>query len=543
MSDNTSNTESRITCDEHRQQIIAGLEPFQILSLAVPMNNTAWIPRDEVWDIFFLVYVAVISAIFLKLGIASIVLLIKKDCIRLPTKTFFAIYLSLAILSFSRVLFLVLDNFSILGFISEHFPAWFIVSRLLGSLGTPSIVASTTLMIFTMIKIAKAVPGKQWYHYWKFVIPILLTPYIIAFVSEIIGNFSPYPGLLIIAVCEFVFALWGLAMCVAFLIAGNRLLRQLQLREKKTIRISTVRAHSKRSHDRELDARQQFALREQHRHHIKTRRITRKITIITYVTASITIVYSILSIGGAIKNLLFVYFKCLGLEGRGHPATWLTFEISKRINEIVLACILLYSITDISGVLKLMFGRCCMKTVKQTKVSSIPKAPSQMSDLSLTGSDTRQHSIGNSIQILPSSEFGESGENIVEVVQVHDESTSYSHPFKQEPDRPQYLFIPDSQSNDHELEDTFSPYSTETAEMTFEDETPVRGDDQILEERAQTETVEMIDIAVQTEPEDIVNGLASQTVQELLNDHRRAVLEKQVDAHLQGFTLTRKQTI
>ena len=118
----------------------------------MPLDTAVWTERDEAWKICFYVYIAVMSAIFLKLDIVSIVMLIKKDCIRLPTKTFFAIYMSTAILGFSRALHLVLDPFGLVGFISDRFPAWFIVSRMLSAFGFPSLVASTTLMIFTLVK-------------------------------------------------------------------------------------------------------------------------------------------------------------------------------------------------------------------------------------------------------------------------------------------------------------------------------------------------------------------------------------------------------
>ncbi|XP_064384021.1 uncharacterized protein LOC135333009 [Halichondria panicea] len=369
----SKNDSSAFTCEEHKAIFTENLEPYQILALTVPLDTAVWTERDEAWKICFYVYIAVMSAIFLKLGIVSIVMLIKKDCIRLPTKTFFAIYMSTAILGFSRALHLVLDPFGLVGFISDRFPAWFIVSRMLSAFGFPSLVASTTLMIFTLVKVAKAVPGKQWYHYWKFIILIMLTPYVIAFAAEFIANFNPYPGLVIVKVCELSFAVWGLVMCLTFIFAGNRLLRQLRLRGRKTVRVSTFRGTPGRDMESQMATRHEFASREQQRHQTRSRKTTRKITIITYGTALFTISYSLISIASAVMISILLYASCFGFQGREQSAIWLAFEFSKRANEIILTIVLLYSVTDVTGVLRVFFGKCCMTEVQRGRVGQCNK--------------------------------------------------------------------------------------------------------------------------------------------------------------------------
>ena len=369
----SKNDSSAFTCEEHKAIFTENLEPYQILALTVPLDTAVWTERDEAWKICFYVYIAVMSAIFLKLGIVSIVMLIKKDCIRLPTKTFFAIYMSTAILGFSRALHLVLDPFGLVGFISDRFPAWFIVSRMLSAFGFPSLVASTTLMIFTLVKVAKAVPGKQWYNYWKFIILIMLTPYVIAFAAEFIANFNPYPGLVIVKVCELSFAVWGLVMCLTFIFAGNRLLRQLRLRGRKTVRVSTFRGTPGRDMESQMATRHEFASREQQRHQTRSRKTTRKITIITYGTALFTISYSLISIASAVMISILLYASCFGFQGREQSAIWLAFEFSKRANEIILTIVLLYSVTDVTGVLRVFFGKCCMTEVQRGRVGQCNK--------------------------------------------------------------------------------------------------------------------------------------------------------------------------
>lgn len=398
MDSNASNLPQ--TCEEHKSMLFENLEPYQILSYIVaPLGENVWVERDDAWNICFFVYIAVMSAVFLKLGIVSVIMLIKKDCVRLPTKTFFAIYLSIAILGFSRALHLILDPLGLLGYIAEHFPAWFVLSRMLAIFGLPSLVASTTLLIFTILKVAKAVPGKQWYHYWKFIIPIMLTPYMIGFFSEIVANFTPYPGLLIVIVCFLFFALWGLVICLTFLFAGNRLLRQLRLRGRKTIRFSTVRANGT-DMESQTAIRRNFASREQLRHQIRNRRTYRKITIITYGTALFTISYSLLFIATAIMIGIMLFQECFGFNGLAYPSVWLALEFCKRFNEIILSMMLLYSITDIAGVLRVLFGKCC--TGQQVENSTRPIKNFQKNASLTTLSALDQPHVNESIESLSS---------------------------------------------------------------------------------------------------------------------------------------------
>lgn len=361
--DNSSNaSQPAQTCEEYKSVITAGLQPYQIISFIVPLDDTIWTERDKAWTVCFIVYTAIMATIFLMLGIASMVLLVKKDCIRLPTKTFFAVYMSIIVLGFSRALWLGLDTFGLLGFIGDRFPGWLIVSRVFAVFGFPSLVASYTLMIFTLLKIAKAVPGKQWYHQWKYIIPIMLSPYIIAFLAQVISELAPYPGVITLLVCDSVFTLWGIIVCIAFLSAGNRLLRELRHRERKTIRVSATVNPNRENFAEEMAIRHEFAAREHQRHTKKTRRTTRKITIITYGTAMFTILYSVLTTGGSVMLSLLLYHSCLGYQNqRGSSTAWLVVETCKRINEIILALVMLYSITDVTGVVKLMCRSCSMK--------------------------------------------------------------------------------------------------------------------------------------------------------------------------------------
>lgn len=347
------------SCAEYKANLTGGLPPYQILVFLNPVDNRIWTDRNEGWMGAFKVYVGLLGSVYLLLGLAALILLIKKDCVRLSTKTFFAVYTTIAILGFSRALLLALDPYDILGFISDNFPPWIIVTRILGSLGFPSLVASYTLMVFTLLKIAKANPGKQWYHKWRYVVPIVVLPYVIAIGAEVIGYLAEYPGLLSVIICEMTFALWGVTVCITYLIAGSRLMHQLRKRERNTVRMSGDKSTSAVQKD--------FAAEEYERHHKHNRRTARKIAIITYGTVLVAFVYSLFTCGNIIMVCLFVFKDCLGFMGvRGNSIAWLVLHIATRTTEIVLTVIMLYSITDVSGVMKLMSRMlaamfCCKK--------------------------------------------------------------------------------------------------------------------------------------------------------------------------------------
>ena len=377
LADNTSTPSSTSTaamsCDEYKQNLTSGLFPYEILVFLNPVDEEIWTERDDVWRSIFKVYLGLLGSIYLMLGLFSVALLIKKDCVRLSTKTFFAVYSTIAVLGFSRALLLALDPYDLLGFISESFRQWIIITRLLGSFGFPSLVASYTLMVFTLLKIAKANPGKQWYHKWRFVIPIVVTPYVIAIGAEVIGYLAEYPGLLSVIVCEMTFALWGLTVLITYLIAGGRLMHQLRKRERNTVRMS---ASSVARSAEELATQNDFAAQEYQRHHRHNRRTARKIAIITYATVFMACLYSLLTFGNVIMVCLFLFKDCLAHTGvMGNSVAWLGLHISTRATEITLATIMLYSITDMSGVVKFMYrmfvAMCCCKKMKVTECSRL----------------------------------------------------------------------------------------------------------------------------------------------------------------------------
>ena len=357
------------TCEMYKAvNITRGRQPWQILVFLTPTDKNFWEGRNEAWELAFKVYAGVFSFMYLLIGLMAVMLIIKKECIRLPAKTFFAVYTAIAILGFSRGIFLALDPFAIIGFIRNRFDQWIIVSRFLASFGFPSLVASYTLLFLTLLRITKTNPGTQWYQYWKFVIPVVVTPYVVALAAETIAHVASYPALLAVVICEGLFSLWGLLICVTFLFAGIRLLRELSNRERRTIRRSTSMSQRGTYARRESE---QFTQQEFERHHNRIRRTTRKITIITYGTAVLGIVYSLVSVATLTMVCLFVFRDCIGFQGaRANSVFWFVLQVTARISEILLAMVMLYSITDASIIVNVLKCQYCRRGIHQPAVGS-----------------------------------------------------------------------------------------------------------------------------------------------------------------------------
>ena len=355
------------TCEMYKEvNITSGRLPWQILVFLTPTDRNFWEGRNQAWELAFKIYAGVFSFIYLLIGLMAVMLIIKKECIRLPAKTFFAVYTAIAILGFSRGIFLALDPFAIIGFIRNRFEQWIIVSRFLASFGFPSLVASYTLLFLTLLRITKTNPGTQWYQYWKFVIPVVVTPYVVALAAETIGHVASYPALLAVVICEGLFSLWGLLICVTFLFSGMRLLRELSTRERKTIRRSASMSQRGTFARRESE---QFTQQEFERHHNRIRRTTRKITIITYGTAVLGIVYSLVSVATLVMVCLFIFRDCIGFQGaRANSVFWLVLQVTARTSEILLAMVMLYSITDASIIVNVIKCQYCKRGMHQPAV-------------------------------------------------------------------------------------------------------------------------------------------------------------------------------
>ena len=308
------------------------------------------------WDAFFYTYIAILAPLFLALGIISTMLLIKRKCARLQTKLFFTIYTCIAILGYSRAVWLTLDPFGLVGFIGDSFPGWFIISRVIEPLGFPSLDTSYTLIIVALLKI-RTRPREPWHYQWRLILPVGVSIYAIVLIAEVLSLTVPYPGVIAVVVCQYLLAAGGIIFCLLFFIVGNRLLRKLNRSENRSVRSSDAPTSA---YNPNADIAKKFMAKELQRHQAKTRRTKRKIVIITYATVVICIIYSLLTAARATLTTHLLFGSCLGYLGqRGSSAAWLVLEISQKITEVLLALVLLYSVTDLSS-----FSSCSRNTIE-----------------------------------------------------------------------------------------------------------------------------------------------------------------------------------
>lgn len=337
---------------------LSNVSTFQVLSVLVPSNSSAWHVRKDSWFAFFYLLMSVYWLLFLGLVLACVVLLVKRHLAqRFRVRTFIAIDVALIILGTSRALFLLLDPWGQQGFCNHL--ACVIISRLLGALAFPSLTASYTLVFITLWISARIHLGTSWIQRLKILIPLCFVHYGVAIVFEIIAALplnQPLAVVLILVACEAIFSLWGFLVCLLFMVAGFRLLRTVKKTAKSSSMICRDSPNMNR-HDliekykfqtKSSDARRQSNVRLRKIVRGQQRKSIRKVTLITYITVFLGMIYSILSLFNLVIILLSIYDGCIGKirDKRQHPELWLTIRCIFFTLEISMAVLLTYAISD-----------------------------------------------------------------------------------------------------------------------------------------------------------------------------------------------------
>lgn len=315
----------------------------RVLAMLTPScsNTSNWDPVDTAWVVFFYLHVVIFAVLFLLIGIACVILLCKhRQTIRFAkAHTFATVNITLLILGFSRTLFYVLDPYGLSGVCNVL--ACTIISRLLFSLGFPSLTASYTLVFLTLWQSARIRLGKTFIGDLRKVIPFTLIHYIVALTVEIVTFIGPYSVIFIVIACEIVFALWGMVVCVIFLTAGIRLLKSVQSSARTTTSQcrgsmdsnagqSTLKSST-------LDNKRDGRMRKHHKQAIF------KVSLITYSAAVLGVLYSINNVG----RVIVIVTGLFGSVGRGNPNLWLAQNYIAGVLEIGMAVLMLYSVNDI----------------------------------------------------------------------------------------------------------------------------------------------------------------------------------------------------
>ncbi len=371
FSENGSSTVKNCTVSLTEQDAIT------IVSLLVPSNNSYWAERTERWYAFFYLLIVIYSVLFLGFAITCLLLLCKRHLAqRFRVRTFIAIDLALAVLGISRFLFLMIDPWGQSGFCKHY--ACIVFSRLLGALGFPSLTASYTLVFLTLWISAHIQLGRSWVQKLKILIPLCCTHYVVALIIEVI-LLSPIPAseviVSLVVACEAFFSLWGFMVCFMFFVAGFRLLNTLKKTDRKSSVIcrdspNMTRAdlieRSKFNQKNEANLRKRslttMKLKEKVISHQK--RALRKVTLITYITVVLGMLYSTLSIANLFLVILGLFDGCPGEIKGGvmRPEVWLFIRYIFFTIEFSMGVLLTYSINDLAPVIDALreaIIKCC----------------------------------------------------------------------------------------------------------------------------------------------------------------------------------------
>ena len=357
------NSSEASSCLEHLDEVLDGLKSYEALAQMGPGNQDAWSDMSKSWRHVFIAAAFILGAVYLAIGILSTLLLVKKGSPRLKIRTFFAVYLNVSIMGFSRALLYCLDPFGMIGFIGGKFTGWLVVSRYLAVLGLPSFIASSTMIVFTLLKIMDVKRGKKWYEYWKYIIPISVTPYIIAILAESIAYASTYTAIVVGLLCESFFVLWGLTVCIAYLTAGLRLLKKLHKRNKEM---------TEAFENNTINNNQPTVMTK------KQSKVYQKIMKITIGTTLTGLLYTITGAVATILAFLLLFQQCLGyMKRKSDPHVWLSLHIILRVLEINFSLLILYSVTDMSAI------HSCIRRIKSRKTEEPPQKNERFNSHSL----------------------------------------------------------------------------------------------------------------------------------------------------------------
>ena len=389
----------------------------QALGLVVP-NDENWSERTTAWYVIFDTMLVLFGLLNIGLAVFAVMSLCKRRSTARfkKVRTFIAIDSALLTLGVSRALFLSLNPWGQNGYCTCQGCAIF--SRLVSSLAFPSLTASYTLLFITLWVSAKMHLGSPMIQKLKVLVPLCFLHYIVAIVFEIIISLPlpPDPVLILVIICEVIFSLWGIIVSITFMVAGVRLLHVIKVSARASSMICRDSTRLSR-HDQITSSKEQKEKTTPKHHQQKVdrrneaqekhRKAVNKIARITYLTASLAILYSALIIVNIAFLCLNLYDGCPGRIGNDllSPELWLILRFLQLTIEQLLAALLSYSNTDYRAFKPLLrrLLHCTKKAdasesthqneTDLSKVGSITSPRTRIfSDASTATSQERQHS-------------------------------------------------------------------------------------------------------------------------------------------------------
>ena len=362
----------------------------EALRLVVP-NDENWNVRNEIWYASFDAMLVLLCVLNTGLVACALLSLYQRRALaRFPKvrrSTFIAIDIALAILGVSRVTFLSLDPWGQ----NEYFvcQGCAIVSRFLSTLAFPSLTASYTLLFITLWTSARMRLGSLMIQKLRILLPLCFSHYGIAIIVEVIASLPmpPNAAIGIIITCEAIFALWGIILCTSFMIAGVRLIRTINLSAHSSSLV--CRDTPERTRHDLMKGQESPAVRYQQRTKSMARnlaqekhqRAVKKISRITYLAASLAILYSCIILTNLVLICLNLFDGCPGKIGEKAPSTerWLSIIFLQLVIEFFLAALLSYANTDY---------RPFLCSIKKTLYCTTQTEAAQVTELSLQKTNT-----------------------------------------------------------------------------------------------------------------------------------------------------------
>ena len=340
-----SNCYSRIAAANQARRIL-------MLGMPNPCNWNRAVLESPVWEGFFHASTVVWTLAFLSFALVLSILVVRRHSVdRFKVKTTVAVLVTLAVLGFSRTALCINMSVALGGLCSSDLVCLIFI-RLFDALGFPSLTASYTLVFMTLVLASKVKLGPDCMQRVGILIPFSLFHYVVAVTFEVVGLASPGPALFSLLACEAFYTIWGIIVCIIYIVVGVRLMRQIRRSIRQTSllvkRQQKQRAFTFPTKGAQRPQRGEMKMtREVKRHH---HRALRKITILTYLTAGLGIMYSLTNVVRLAYNFLLVQDLCVQLmsheEGQD-PIVWLVLLNVSRTLELLLGILLAYSVTDI----------------------------------------------------------------------------------------------------------------------------------------------------------------------------------------------------
>ena len=330
-------------------------------------NEDIWGEQSSVWLAFFYLYIVTfVIAFFILAVLALYVMTQRKKAERSRLKkvnTFYAINSMLIIMGVLRVAHLIFDPFYVEGWLHEQVPH--IILSIIFSMGFPSLTASY-LLVFITLWMSRRIKGAfTCIQKLTVLIPLCAFQFVVTFAVELIALSDQYEVVYLIIACDLFFCVWGIVICVSFLLAGHLLIKSIGAGNRSSVCTDEENKTGRDLRQRRFTGSRRFTFTRRQsstlsykRKGIEHRqRAMMKVTIVTFASAILGILYSIVSIVNVALAMALLFQDTCVDQAEGNRAVWLFLQYLARALELLLGFLLLYSVADTTKLMKYLFQK------------------------------------------------------------------------------------------------------------------------------------------------------------------------------------------